>query len=188
MNQRPRLHLLVAILSVASATLHAQDAWDKADRETRRLAPAMLAALPRPVRADLERRGCTIPQVWYQKAPGNVISGHFRTPTAIDWAVLCSVNGVSTILVYLRGRADSVAELGSAPDKGYLQGVGDGKIGYSRAIGVVDSSFIRQHHEWYGGAEPPPLDHEGINDAFVEKASEVWYWYQGKWLRLTGAD
>ena len=117
-----------------------------------------------------------------------MISGQFRTPTVTDWAVLCSVNRVSTILVYLKGRADSVAELGSAPDKGYLQGVGDGKIGYSRAIGVVDSSIIRQNNESYGGAELPPLDHQGIDDAFVEKASEVWYWYQGQWLRLSGAD
>jgi len=188
MNQRHRRHFLVAVLSTASATLPAQDAWDKADREIRRLSPSMFSGLPRPVGADLERRGCTIPQVWYQKVPGNVISGHFRTPTATDWAVLCSVKGVSTILVYFKGQSDSVAELGPAPDKGYLQGVGDGKIGYSRAIGVVDSSFIRQHYEWHGGAEPPPLDHEGIDDAFVEKASEVWYWYQGKWLRLSGAD
>ena len=187
MNPRPRFLFLAAVLSVASATLPAQDAWDKADRETRRLAPAMFAALPRPVRVDLERRGCTIPQVWYQKTPGNVISGHFRTPTATDWAVLCSVKGVSTILVYFKGRADSVAELGSAPDKNYLQSVGDGKIGYSRAIGVVDSSVIRSAYE-DGGAELPPLDHEGIDDAFVEKASVVWYWYQGKWLQLSGAD
>jgi hypothetical protein len=52
----------------------------------------------------------------------------------------------------------------------------------------VDARFISQHHKRYGGPEPPPLDHEGINDAFVEKASGVWYWYRGKWLRLSGAD
>ncbi len=188
MNQRHRRHFLVAVLSTASATLPAQDAWDKADRDIRRLSPSMFSGLPRPVGTDLERRGCTIPQVWYQKVPGNVISGHFRTPTVTDWAVLCSVNRVSTILVYLKGRADSVAELGSAPDKGYLQGVGDGKIGYSRAIAVVDSSVIRSAYEGSSDSELPPLDHEGIDDAFVEKASEVWYWYQGKWLRLSGAD
>jgi len=120
--------------------------------------------------------------------PANVISGHFRTAAQTDWAVLCSVDRVSTILVYWEGGTDSVAELGSAPDKAYLQGVGGGRIGFSRAIAVVDGRFIRQRFEEFGGPEPPPLDHEGINDAFVEKASGVWYWYQGKWLRLTGAD
>jgi hypothetical protein len=30
--------------------------------------------------------------------------------------------------------------------------------------------------------------HAGINDVFVGKASVVWYWHQGKWLELTGAN
>jgi len=32
------------------------------------------------------------------------------------------------------------------------------------------------------------LDHDGINDTFVEHASVVWYWYGRRWLQLTGAD
>ncbi|PYR66590.1 MAG: hypothetical protein DMG20_12690 [Acidobacteria bacterium] len=40
----------------------------------------------------------------------------------------------------------------------------------------------------YGGPKPPPIDHLGINDVFIEKASVVWYFYQGKWLQLQGAD
>jgi hypothetical protein len=38
------------------------------------------------------------------------------------------------------------------------------------------------------GPKPPPIDHLGIDDAFLEKASVVHYYYQGKWLQLTGAD
>lgn len=186
-HKRGRI-LLVAVLSLACAILRAQDAWDTADRQARRLSPSMFRRLPLPVRADLERRRCTIPQVWSDTEAANVISGHFRTPAETDWAVLCSVNGVSTILVYVKGRVDSVAKLGPAPDKHYLQGVGAGRIGYSRAIAAVDSTLIRRDYQWYGGTEPPPLDHQGIDDAFVGKASEVWYWYQGQWLRLTGAD
>ena len=34
----------------------------------------------------------------------------------------------------------------------------------------------------------PPIDQDGINDAFVEKASSVKYWQQGKWRDLQGAD
>ncbi len=29
------------------------------------------------------------------------------------------------------------------------------------------------------------IDHDGINDAFVEKASTIKYWYDGKWLDVT---
>ncbi len=178
----------LALLPFTLVTLHAQDRWDQADLQTLRLPPSAFLSLPAPVRADLERRGCTVPQVWTDSVPANVISGHFKTAGGTDWAILCSVDRVSTILVYWEGRADSVAELGSTPDKHYLQGVGGGRTGFSRAIAVVDSGFIRKRYEWYGGQEPPSLDHDGINDAFVEKASGVWYWYQGKWLQLTGAD
>jgi hypothetical protein len=30
--------------------------------------------------------------------------------------------------------------------------------------------------------------HDGIDDAFVEKASAVWYLRQGKWVQLAGTD
>jgi hypothetical protein len=52
----------------------------------------------------------------------------------------------------------------------------------------VTRTLIRQHHEPFGGMKPPPLTHAGINDAFVGKASVVWYWPEGKWRELTGAN
>jgi hypothetical protein len=117
-----------------------------------------------------------------------MVAGHFRDSSEVDWAVLCSVNRASTILVYWAGQTDSVAKLAPGPDKGFLQTVGGGQIGYSRAIGAATSAAIRQYHQGYGGSQPPALNHDGIEDAFVEKGSVVWYWYQGKWLMLTGAD
>jgi hypothetical protein len=45
-----------------------------------------------------------------------------------------------------------------------------------------------RHYRAYGGPEPPPIDHHGIDDAFLEKGSITWYFYRGKWLQLTGAD
>jgi hypothetical protein len=62
------------------------------------------------------------------------------------------------------------------------------QIGYSRAISPVGREFIMRHHQGYGGVKPPPIDHQGIDDAFVGKASVVLYFYRGKWLELTGAD
>lgn len=35
---------------------------------------------------------------------------------------------------------------------------------------------------------PPPPDHDGIKDIFVEKASVVLYWHGGRWVKLQGAD
>jgi hypothetical protein len=183
----PRLAL--AMLLAALGTGQAQDRWDIADRETPRLSPSVFPTLPPSVRTDLDRRGCAIPQWYGDTVPHNIIQGHFRESNSIDWAVLCSVDRVSTVLVYWAGRADSVAELARGADKGYLQGIGGGRTGFSRVIAPVDGGLIRKHYEWYGGPDlPPTIDHDGINDAFAEKASSVWYWYEGKWLRLQGAD
>jgi hypothetical protein len=74
------------------------------------------------------------------------------------------------------------------PDTTWLQDKGNGKIGYSRAISAVGRKFIVDHYSAYGGPKPPPIDDQGINDAFVEKASIVRYYYRGNWLELTGAD
>lgn len=54
---------------------------------------------------------------------------------------------------------------------------------------MADKDFILKHYEAYGGTAPPdPPEHEGIIDAFVEKASVVLYWHKGGWLKLAGAD
>jgi len=45
-----------------------------------------------------------------------------------------------------------------------------------------------RHYRAYGGPEPPPIEHQGIDDAFLGKASITWYFHKGKWLRLQGAD
>jgi len=45
-----------------------------------------------------------------------------------------------------------------------------------------------RHFSPYGGPTPPQIDHQGIDDAFIEKASVTWYFDGGSWLKLTGAD
>jgi hypothetical protein len=117
-----------------------------------------------------------------------VIRGRFTSATQTDWAVLCSIKRRSSILVFRNGSTTAVAELAAAPDFDSLQMIGDGAIGYSRALGVADADFIRVHYQRYGGPNPPPLDHDGIDDVFIEKGSVVRYWYRGRWLELTGSN
>lgn len=162
--------------------------WQATERDIRRLVPRAFPNLPPAVTHHLERRGCRIPQTAYDERPHNVVSGEFARPGQTDWAVLCSVNGSSTILVFWSGEARDVAEIAPGEDLGYLQGMGQGRMGYSRMIGVAGRKFILDHHQAYGGVTPPEIDHLGIDDAFVEKASVVHYFHQGQWLRLTGAD
>ena len=107
----------------------------------------------------------------------------------MDIAVLCSKAQVSSVVVFRGGTTSAVAVLAQHPDEGYLQVVDvGGAVGFSRALSVARPSYIREHYAAFGGPKPPPLDHDGINDTFVEKASVVWYWYRGRWLQLQGAD
>jgi hypothetical protein len=172
-------------IATTSPSSGAQD-WEKADLATARLPPSAFPELPASIQKELERRGCTIPQPFIGTHQ-NVISGRFTSAKQTDWAVLCSVKRRSSILVFRPGSA-AVAELAEQPDSGALQMIGGGAIGYSRALGVADAEFIRVHHERYGGRKPPPLDHDGIDDVFVEKGSTVWYWYRARWLQLTGSN
>ncbi len=139
--------------------------------------------------ADLQSRGCTIPQAYGQVEPHNVMRAELRSPGQEDWAVLCSKKRESTILVYWAGSRGDVEELeGPLPDRSWTQDVGDGIMGYSRSIGAAGEAYIVSQYEKYGGPKPPHIDHEGINHLFTEKASTVLYWHDGEWLRLTGAD
>jgi len=117
-----------------------------------------------------------------------VISGAFAKSGQVDWAVLASKDGVSSILVFWGGAIENAAQLAPTPDDAYLQQTDGGQQSFSRLIRAVDREFIVQHAEGYGGPEVPEIDHEGIEDVFVEKASIVHYFHEGSWLDLTGAD
>lgn len=190
---RPRAILLLACAVALSATgLGAQDEWARADSLTVRLAPSRFATLPAAVRDNLERRGCRIPQVresTTEPALHNVVRGAFTGPTRLDWAVLCSVRDTSQILIYHNGASAPADSLARAADRDFLQGIGGGRIGFSRKITVASAAYIREHAAAYRGPDPPPvLDHLGIDDAFVGKVSVIYYFFRGKWLALQGAD
>ncbi len=162
--------------------------FDEAERRIVRLPPTAFPELPGNVVRELQRRGCTIPQTPYRKKPHNVINGEFAKPGQTNWAVLCSVKGVSTILVFWNGSDRNPAEIAAMEDRIFLQGITPDNMGYSRGISAVRKDFIMRHYDAYGGPTPPPIDHQGIDDAFIEKASVTWYFHGGKWLKLTGAD
>ena len=183
--------MLVSLPSAIAPYQLAKEATGKfreADLQVTRLEPSAFPELPGNIRQELERRGCTIPQVWEDRKPHNVIRGEFTRNGQTDWAVLCSVNRVSSILIFRNGSEQNPSELAREADIEKLQGVGADVIRYSRAISSVGRHFILDHNRSYGGLKPPAIDHQGINDAFVGKASVVHYFHAAKWLQLTGAD
>ena len=181
------LTLLISVIGFGQteASLH----FKKADRQIIRLRPSSFPQLPLTIRQELNRRGCTIPQLWGEKTPHNVIKGSFIEPTELDWAVLCSVNRTSIILVFPNASISQVRELAREADRDSLQSEGGTQIGYSRQILPIGPKQIRQYQTWGGEASSPfPMNHQGIEDAFVGKSSAVLYFYQGKWRVFTGAD
>ncbi len=183
------MKILLAILVISfAAEIHAQDKWAMADKNIVRIAPNSFTQLPKSIINDLEKRHCTIPQSYIQNSKHNVISGEFKRKGQKDWAILCSKNRASSILIYWNGSSSNVSSIASSKDEGHLQTIGDDKIGFSRVIDVVGADYIIDHYKAYGGTRPPKITHNGINDAFAETASVVLYLHRGKWLELQGAD
>lgn len=168
------------------------DPWARADSLVVRLSPdAFSDVLPAPVIVALHERECTIPQATaYHSQPHNVIRGAFTRSGREDWAVLCSRRGRSVILVFRAGSPADVSELAASEDRVWLQGGAGDAIDFSRSIAAVDAAYIRRQHERHPDSTvpPEPLDHEGIEDIFIGKASVIHYFHDGRWLMLQGAD
>lgn len=176
----------------APVAIPGSDARRPTGAAIRRLSPRSFPELPAPIMAALEQRGCSVPQLDATfvgaTRPHNVVRGRFGRGAEPDWAVLCSQDEVSTILVFWDGGAESPAELERRADASWLQDMGAQGEVFSRHLGIASADDILAFQRAYGGPEPPPLTHEGIADEYVEKGSVVLYWHDGAWLHLTGAD
>ncbi|MCZ2157119.1 MAG: hypothetical protein LC114_25025 [Bryobacterales bacterium] len=170
----------------------AQQDWqaraEEAVAKIRHLSAEAFPELPPAIAGVLRARNCTVPQPSTEGAARNVIRGEFFAKGETGWAVFCSVNNSTALLAFRNDRDTNPQTVTTSEDRGYLQGLENDKIGYSREITAVNRDFIMSHYRAYGGPEPPPIDHQGIDDAFLEKASVTWYHHEGQWLRLQGAD
>ena len=176
---------VMLVVLASSGAQGAQDEWEVADRATRRLAPAQVAGLPEGVRSYLEGLGCTIPVPAWGDGLTNVARGEFRQAGRADWAVLCSIDRISRILVFWNGDPVHVAVLAEQPDRDYLQRDETGRPVFSRALETADPQCVRR--KWEAG-DPPEMVHAGIEDHFLGKASMIYYYESGQWIELLGAD
>jgi hypothetical protein len=138
--------------------------------------------LPASVAAQLRGRDCMIPQTFEAQAPENVIRGAFRSAGASDWAVLCSVEGSTTLYVFLAGQFDAPLALRSQPDTEWL-GADPGSpiFGSAWGIAVRAAGNLRASRQLHGLAS---FDHDGIEDARLERSATVRYLQDGRWLAL----
>ena len=152
------------------------------------LPPESFSELPVGVLLALNARGCRIPQIPNVGGrPHNVVRGSFRDRSRSDWAVLCSAQGRSAILVFWSGSPDYPAELASEDNQAFMQLDAAGRWEYSRLLRALPAEQISTYADRHG-TNLGILEHDGIEDAFVGKASVIYYFERGTWLRIDGAD
>ena len=151
----------------------------------RHLPPASFPSLPPAVRAALDSRGCLIPQTYEAYHPENVIHAGLERAGSTDWAVLCSVKGMASLLVFFASRSPAQPfELASAPETERLQlNTTTNVLGFNWAI---DAASPQQVHEAQAGLDPrPPLiDHDALADSTVDRKTIYHFFAKGSWTLL----
>lgn len=142
--------------------------------------------IPAAAAARLEQMHCMIPQTFEARQPENVIEGAFRAPGSSDWAVLCSVDGTTTLYVFFAGHYDAPDAVRAQADTVWL-GAEPGSRTYGSAWGIAvqRAADLRASRWLHGAAE---FDHDAIQDERLERSATVRYWREGSWLALGGSD
>ncbi len=185
---RTSIVLLLAFFSFTpSRSQDNLDEWQVADRQVKRLPPSAFPQLPSNIQKWLERSGYTIPQIPMDPKPHNVITGSFKKKGQQDWAVLCSRNRRSAIIYFWAGSDKDTTEIRPSGDINWLQGGVTG-IEFSRSINQIDRIGILSYNNMPDDSTTSWIDHDGVEDNFVDKASTVYYFFQDRCLAFSGAD
>lgn len=135
--------------------------------------------LPALIGQELSERRCMIPQTYEAHEPENVIHGSFERKGSSDWAVLCSVNRTTTLYVFFQSDPATPFALRRQPDTEWL-GV-EWSLDYGSAWGIATRPT--------SVAQPPgSVDHDGIEDSFVNKSTTVHYFENGQWKTIDGSQ
>ena len=192
---------LCVLMSIVVSASYDSDA-ENDEKETKKPFPRLVAVpivclpasafpeLPSTVAQYLNEHGLYIPQVANNRLlqRNNVASGKFLGVTETDWAVLAVEGDKCFVLVFPGGRAENVQRRWEERLDSYLQGNGGDTFIFSRDIGTVDPEGIHRYAKFSGEPVPFEVTHDGINDYFVGKASNLWYSQNGEWVALPGAD
>jgi hypothetical protein len=148
--------------------------------------------LPVGIQELLNRRGCTIPQTYEAHRPENVVHASLEHAGSSDWAVLCSVEGTVSLLVFFDGgtglKKEQPAVLASAPETEKLQAHDpSGVLGFNWGI---DPASPEQVHEAQSGLKrrPAQVDHDALADSTVERGTIYHFYAKSNWSVLETAD
>ncbi len=140
--------------------------------------------LPEVIQAQLNRRGCLIPQTYEAHHPENVVHASLERAGSSDWAILCSAQGTVSLLVFFAGHSAQPAVLASAPETQRLQlHDASGALGFNWGI---DPASPEQVHEAQASMvpRPPLLDHDALADSLVDHRAVYHFYAKGVWTLL----
>ncbi|MDR3750430.1 MAG: hypothetical protein P4K94_02990 [Terracidiphilus sp.] len=147
----------------------------------RRLPVSSFPYLPAAIQDQLNLRGCLIPQTYQARRPENVVHASLERNGSSDWAVLCSVRGTVSLLVFFDSSSAPPAVLATAPETERLQ-VHDtsGVLGFNWGI---DPASPEQIHEAQSSMEhrPPRLDHDALADSVVDRRTVYHFYSKSAW-------
>jgi len=144
--------------------------------------------LPEAVAGLLNLRGCLIPQTYQAHHPENVVHASLERAGSSDWAMLCSVKGTVSLLVYFASSPASLQTLASAPENVRLQAHNiTGILGFNWGI---DPATPEQIREARSGMEhrPPVLDHDALADSMIDHRTVYRFYLRSAWTVLDMPD
>ena len=154
----------------------------------RHLPVSSFPELPESVAGALNQRGCMIPQTYEAHGPENVVHASLEHAGSSDWAVLCSVEGKVSLLVFFDGGgaqdATQPVVLASAREMDRLQAQpGSGVLGFNWGI---DPASPEQVHEAQSGLKnlPARVDHDALADSVIEGRTVYRFYAKNAWTVL----
>jgi hypothetical protein len=146
-----------------------------------RLPPSSFPDLPAPIADVVNQRGCLIPQTYEAHRPENVVEASLERTGSQDWALLCSVKGSVSLLVFFASALERPVVLATAPETERLQ-----MHDPSRVLGFnwgIDPASPEQVHEAQIGIarRPAAPDHDALADSMVDRKTIYRFYSKGKW-------
>jgi hypothetical protein len=150
----------------------------------RRLPLNAFPDLPSGVADQLDQRHCLIPQTYEAHHPENVVHASLERAGSSDWAVLCSVDGDVSLLVFFGNASARPAVLASVSEKDRLQRHNSsGVLGFDWAIDPASPEAVHQAQSGMD-RKPPKPDHDALADIVIDRKTIYRFYTKGKWTLL----
>jgi hypothetical protein len=146
-----------------------------------RLPVSSFPDLPESIAAQLDHRGCMIPQTYEAHRPENVVHASLEHAGSSDWAVLCSSQGTVSLLVFFGSAPGSAVELARAPERKRLQRFDStGVYGFNWGIDPATAESVREAQS--GPGRQSLIDHDGLADSVVDRGTRYHVYLRHEWI------